>query len=153
MYSDSFMEVILQEDIPTLGKAGEIVKVREGYGRNFLLPTQKAILADRTNLKELEHHKKVIASRQAKANKEAIELKGKIEGTFITISKEVGEEEKLFGSVTSIEIAETLRTRGFSIDKKMIHLEEPIKTIGTHEVQIRLKPEVHATVKVIVAKK
>ncbi len=147
------MEVILREDIPTLGKAGEIVKVREGYGRNFLLPTQKAILADRNNLKQLEHHKKVIASRQAKANKEAVDLKGKLEGVSLTISKEVGEEDKLFGSVTSIEIAETLRTRGFTIDKKMIHLEEPIKTIGTHEVQIRLKPEVHATVKVIVAKK
>ena len=147
------MEVILQEDVPTLGKAGEIVKVREGYGRNYLLPTRKAILADKTQIKQLEHHKKMIGAKQAKAHKEATELKIKLEGASVTIAKEVGEEEKLFGSVTSLEITEALQKEGFSIDKKSIQLAEPIKSIGVHEVQIRLKPEVSATLKVWVVKK
>src|SRR4029453_2044860 len=113
------MEVILQEDIPTLGKAGEIVKVREGYARNFLLPRKKAVLAARKNIKELEHHQKKIGARQAKIAKQAGEIKAKLENHSVTIAKEAGEEDKLFGSVTSSEIAEALCNEGFAVDKRM----------------------------------
>ena len=147
------MEVILQEDIPTLGKAGEIVKVREGYGRNFLLPQRKAILADRKNVKQLEHHQKVIAAKQTKIAKQADELRSKLEGHSVTIAKEVGEEDKIFGSVTSHEIAEALRLEGFPVDKRMVHLTEPLKSIGVFDVPVRLLTEVTATVKVWVVKK
>lgn len=147
------MQVILQEDIPTLGKAGEIVKVREGYGRNYLLPTKKAILADQSSMKALEHHKRAIAARQAKLQKHAGELKAKLDQHSITIAKEAGEEGKLFGSVTSQEIAEVLREGGYAIEKRMIQIEEPIKAIGVYEVPIRLLTEVSASVKVWVVKK
>jgi len=147
------MEVILQEDIPTLGKAGEIVKVKEGYARNFLLPNKKAVLADRKNMKELEHHKKVIAARQSKLLKQAAEWKAKLESHSVTIAKEAGEEDRLFGSVTAHEIAESLRNDGFPVDKRMIEIAEPIKAIGIFEVPVKLQPEVAAVVKVWVVKK
>jgi large subunit ribosomal protein L9 len=147
------MEVILQEDIPTLGKAGEVVKVREGYGRNYLLPQKKAVLADRKNLKQLEHHQKVIAAKQTKIAKQAGELKAKLEGHSITLAKEAGEEDKLFGSVTALEVAELLRLEGFPIDKRMVHLTDPIKSIGVFDVPVRLLTEVTATIKVWVVKK
>ncbi len=147
------MEVILQEDISTLGKAGEIVKVRDGYARNFLFPQKKAIKADRSNVKQLDHHKKVIANRQSKVMKAANELRGKLEGYVVHISKEVGEEGKLFGSVTSLEIAEQLKAGGFEIDKKMIQLSEPLRSLGDFEVSVRLFTDVVAMVKVSVVKK
>jgi len=147
------MEVILQEDIPTLGKAGEIVKVREGYGRNYLLPQKKAVLADRKNIKQLEHHQKAIAAQQAKISKQADEIRSKLEGHSVTIAKEAGEEDKLFGSVTAHEIAESLRMEGFAIDKRMVHLAEPIKAIGVFDVPVKLLTDVTATVKVWVVKK
>ncbi len=147
------MEVILQEDISTLGKAGEIVKVREGYGRNYLLPRKKAVLADLKNIRELDHHKKVIARKQAKLIKGAQDLKEKLEALVVTLTKEVGAEDKLFGSVTSHEIADSLRLQGFPIEKKMVHIEEPIKTVGNFEVPVRLQTEVTANLKVSVVKK
>jgi len=147
------MEVILQEDIPTLGRAGEIVKVRDGYGRNYLLPTHKAVLADLKNKNQLEHHKKVIAAKQAKLVKSAQELKAKLDQHSMTFAKEAGEEDKLFGSVTSMEIAENLKAAGYSIDKRMIQLEDTIKTLGEFKVPIRLQHEVIAAVKVVVTKK
>lgn len=147
------MEVILQEDISTLGRAGEIVKVRDGYARNFLFPKKKAILADRSNLKQLEHHKKAIAIRQGKVVKSANELKSKLEGAVISLTKDAGEENKLFGSVTTMEIVEQLKQQGFAVDKKMIHLEEPIRALGDFQVPVRLYTDVVATVKVSVVKK
>ncbi len=147
------MEVILQEDISTLGKAGEIVKVRDGYARNFLFPKKKAILADRSNLKQLEHHKKAIAIRQGKVVKAANELKSKLEGATISLVKDAGEEGKLFGSVTSMEIVEQLKQQGFTVDKKMLQLEEPIRALGDFQVPVRLYTDVVATVKLSVVKK
>jgi large subunit ribosomal protein L9 len=147
------MEVILQETISTLGKAGEIVKVKEGYARNYLLPLKKAVLANRKNVKELDHHQKAIAAKQSKLVAGADSLKAKLEGHAVTIAKETGEEDKLFGSVTSHEIAESLTLAGYTIDKKMIHLEHPIKAIGVFDVPVRLHSEVTATVKVWVVKK
>ena len=147
------MEVILQEDIPTLGKAGEIVRVREGYARNYLLPRKKAVLADRKNVRELEHHQKKISARQAKTAKQAGEIKAKLENHSVTIAKEAGEEDKLFGSVTALEIAEALRNDGFAVDKRMIEIADPIKAIGVFDVPVHLHADTRAVVKVWVVKK
>lgn len=147
------MQLILQEDVYNLGKAGEIVKVREGYGRNFLLPQKKAVIANPKNIVEMEHHKKVIASQQAKRVKEAEGHKSKIESLLITITKEAGEENKLFGSVTSLEIAEALLVQGIQVDKRLIHISEPIKALGDFEVSVRLVGDVSAKIKIQVVKK
>lgn len=147
------MEVILQEDISTLGRAGEIVKVRDGYARNYLFPQKKAVLADRSNVKQLDHHKKMIAHRQGKVIKAANDLKQKLEGFVVTLAKEVGEEDKLFGSVTSMEIVEQLKNSGFTIDKRMIHLQEPVRTLGDFEIPVKIYTDVVATVKLSVVKK
>jgi len=147
------MEIILKEDVPSLGKAGQIVKVREGYGRNFLLPSKKAVLANPKNVKELEHYKKMIAAKQSKLAKQANEVKAKLDQFIVNLSKEVGEEGKLFGSVTSQEIAEALRLAGFSVDKRSIHLAEPIRALGDFQVSIKLHSEVNADVKVVVSAK
>lgn len=147
------MEIILKEDVPSLGKAGQIVKVREGYGRNFLLPSKKAVLANPKNVKELEHYKKMIAAKQSKLAKQANEVKTKLDQFVVNLSKEVGEEGKLFGSVTSQEIAEALRLAGFSVDKRSIHLAEPIRALGDFQVSVKLHSEVSADVKVVVSAK
>ncbi len=147
------MEIILKEDVPSLGKAGQIVKVREGYGRNFLLPSKKAVVANPKNVKELEHYKKMIAAKQSKLAKQASEVKAKLDQFVVNLSKEVGEEGKLFGSVTSQEIAEVLRLAGFSVDKRSIHLSEPIRALGDFQVSVKLHSEVSADVKVVVSAK
>lgn len=147
------MEVILQEDVINLGKAGDVVKVREGYGRNFLLPKKKAVVADSKNINQLEHHKRVAAAKQAKVRKFATELADKLSKVSITIAREVGEEEKLFGSVTAKDVADALRGEGFTIDRHDIELSEPIKQLGIFEVSIKLHSEVKGIVKVWVVKK
>lgn len=147
------MEVILQEDIVSLGKAGDIVKVRDGYARNFLFPRKKAVEADPKNLNQLEHHKKAIAARQLKVKKGAEELSKKISALSITISREAGEEDKLFGSVTTKDIADALRNEGVVIDRHNIQIEQPIKQLGIFDVVVKLHSEVAGTVKVWVVKK
>ena len=147
------MQLILQEDIGTLGRAGDIVNVRDGYGRNFLLPKKKAVLADPKNVKELEHQKRAVASKQIKAKKAAEELAAKFSSVSLTIARDAGEEDKLFGSVTVKDIAEALRNEGYTIDRYAIELKTPIKQIGIFEVPVRLHSEVTATVKVWVVKK
>lgn len=147
------MQVILQEDIQKLGKAGDVVNVRDGYGRNFLLPKKKAIIAQPNNLKQLEHQKKVVAALQLKRKKEAEVLSGKIAALSITIGREAGEEDKLFGSVTTKDVSEALRNEGFIVDRHDLVLEAPIKQLGIFEIPIKLHPEVTGTVKVWVVKK
>ena len=147
------MQVILQEDVASLGKAGEVVRVRDGYGRNFLLPKGKAVLADPKNLKMLEHQKRVVAAKEAKRKTSAEELAAKIGSLSLTINREAGEAEKLFGSVTTKDIAEALRREGYNIDRRDINLDEPIKQLGIFDVPIRLHPEVTGTVKVWVVAK
>jgi len=147
------MQVILQEDVASLGKAGEVVKVRDGYGRNFLLPKGKAVLADPKNLKMLEHQKRVVAAKEAKRKSSAEDLAAKIGSLSLTISREAGEAEKLFGSVTTKDIAEALRREGYNIDRRDINLDEPIKQLGIFDVPVRLHPEVIGTVKVWVVAK
>lgn len=145
--------MILQIDVPALGRAGDVVSVKEGYGRNYLIPQKKAVLADPENLRMLEHQKKVVAANQQKLKKHAEEIKDKINKTTLTIARETAEEEKLFGSVTTKDIADALRKEGLAVDRHAIHLEHPIKSIGIYDVEIKLHPEVTGTVKVWVVKK
>lgn len=146
------MEVILKEDIKSVGKAGEVIKVSPGFARNFLLPQGKAALANPQNLKELEHHKRAIQAKQEKLKKQAVQLAEKISALSLTIKKEAGEEEKLFGSVTNKELAEALQKEGIAIDRRQIQLEDPIKTIGVFDVPVRLHSEVTTHLKVWVVK-
>ncbi len=146
------MQVILREDIPTLGKAGEVVKVRDGYGRNFLLPQKKAVLADAKNLKAVEAQKKHIEAQRLKDRTKADEASAKIAGIELTIARDVGSNDRLFGSVTKVEIVAALRERGIQIDKHLIELEAPIKTIGGFDVGVKLHPEVRSTFKLWVVR-
>lgn len=146
------MQVILREDIPTLGKAGEVVKVRDGYGRNFLLPRKKAVLADAKNLKAVEVQKKQIEAQRAKDRQGAEQVASKLGGLELTLEREVGSNDRLFGSVTKVEISAALREKGIQVDKHLIELEAPIKTIGTYEVGVKLHPELRATFKLWVVR-
>ena len=142
------MEVILMEDIPELGKIGDVIKVKNGYGRNFLIPKKKAIQATTRNLKKLQHEKQLAQQRSQHVQQNAETLREKLGALTCVIRKAAGETGKLFGSVTSMDIAAFLNDQGLAIDKKQIQLEEPIKTVGSFEVPIRLMEGVMATLKV-----
>jgi large subunit ribosomal protein L9 len=142
------MKIILREDVRALGKSGELVEVRNGYGRNFLLPRGMAVLASEKNLKHLEHERAVITAKNAKLKAGAVEQAKKIGAAQVKIARKVGEQEKLFGSVTTLDIADALAAQGVKVDRRQIHLAEPIKTIGSFEVEIRLHPEVPTKIKV-----
>ncbi|MDQ3265339.1 MAG: 50S ribosomal protein L9 [Myxococcota bacterium] len=146
------MKLILREDVDNLGKVGDLVTVKPGYGRNFLLPRKLAVLASTTNVKAVEHDRAVIAARQAKLKGAAEEQAKKLEAVEIKISRKVGEQDKLFGSVTGLDVAEALSAKGQKVDRRTIHLPEPIKTVGMHTVEIRLHKDVVAKVKLQVAK-
>ncbi|MBM4350456.1 MAG: 50S ribosomal protein L9 [Deltaproteobacteria bacterium] len=142
------MQVILLEDIPSLGKVGDQVKVSDGYGRNFLIPKKKAVFATEKNLKALQHEKALVQHRLGKMKKDAVKMAQEIENLSCTFAKTVGESGKLFGSVTSMEIEAFLKENGMEVDRKKIVLEEPIKNLGMHTVAIKLQPEVIAHLKV-----
>jgi large subunit ribosomal protein L9 len=142
------MKVILREDIDGLGKSGELVTVKDGFGRNFLLPRKKAVLASEQNMRQLEHEKSVITARNAKLKGAAEELAKKVGSIKVTIKRKVGEQNKLFGSVTALDLAEAIAAQGQQIDRRGIHLPEPIKTVGSHEVELRLHHDVVAKIKV-----
>lgn len=144
------MKVILQEDVPSLGSTGDVKDVRDGYGRNFLLPRKLAVLADPKNTRRLEHQKRVAASRHAKVMAGAKDLAAKINGTPISIKRQGGAEDKIFGSVTNIDIAEALAAQGIEVERKHVVLDEPIRNVGVFQVPVRLLREVEATVKVYV---
>jgi large subunit ribosomal protein L9 len=146
------MKVILKSDIERLGKAGEVVNVAVGYARNYLFPQGKALEASARNMEVIEVEKKNIAKVQERKKSESEALAGKLEQLSLTISKQAGENDKLFGTVTSMEIAGALEKEGHEIDKRKIMLEEPIKTLGIYSVPIRLHAEVTAQVKVWVVK-
>ena len=147
------MQVILRDDMDNLGKSGEVVNVKEGYARNYLLPRGHAIKATDGDIKRVEHEKRVIASRTAKLAKEAQAEADKLSSVSVQIARAVGEEDKLYGSVTSRDIAEALAEKGVKVDSKKIHLDEPLKTLGMSEVQVKLGRGVNATIKVWVVKK
>jgi len=142
------MQVILLEDIPSLGKIGDMVKVSDGYGRNYLIPKKKAVFATEKNLKALQHEKSLVQQRLGKIKKDAVKMVQEIEKLSCTFAKNVGESGKLFGSVTSMEIEAFLKENGMDVDRKKIILEEPIKNLGMYTVAIKLQPEVTAHLKV-----
>lgn len=142
------MQVILREDVPNLGRTGEMVTVRDGYGRNFLIPRGLAVVATSRNMNRLEHDRRVIEQRERKLAASADSIKQQIEKASVTIAKQVGADEKLFGSVTTREIVEALKGQSLDVDRKSIQLDEPIRSLGVHEVQIRLRRGASATLKV-----
>jgi large subunit ribosomal protein L9 len=142
------MKVILLENIPSLGKAGDLVKVSDGYGRNYLVPQKKAILATEKSLKVIEHQKRLVQQRMDKVKKDAEKLGRQIEKLSCTFAKTVGESGKLFGSVTSMDVENYLKENGIEVDRKKIILEEPIKNLGMFTVPIKLNSEVTAHLKV-----
>ena len=146
------MKVILRQDVEKLGNKGEIKNVSEGYARNFLLPKNLVFAATEANIKLIEADKKKQALKLEKQKNEFIKLADNIKKVSLTISKQVGEENKMFGAVTSDDIAEALKSEGIEIDKRKIELAEPIKSLGVYSVDIKLHSEVTATVKVWVVK-
>lgn len=146
------MKVILREDVDKLGRMGDLVNVADGYARNFLLPRNMAALATTKNIKSLEHEKRVIADRVKKEKMAAEEEAKEISAVSVSIPVQVGEEGKLFGSVTSKDIADAIAAQGFEIDKRRIQLEKPIKEIGTFMVPVKVHHDVTAQVKVEVIK-
>ncbi|MBW1681251.1 MAG: 50S ribosomal protein L9 [Deltaproteobacteria bacterium] len=144
------MEVILQKDFEELGLEGEIVKVAGGYGRNYLIPKGFAVEATPQNLKALDLKRKKIEIRRLKATEEAEKVKEELAGKVITLTQKAGEEGKLYGSVTSMDIAAALDKEGVVIDRKKIVLERPIKSLGEFEVPVKLYPGVSCQLKVVV---
>lgn len=144
------MEVILKEDIVNLGKMGEVVRVRDGYARNYLLPRGLVLMANKKNLKGFDHQKRVIGAQMEKVVKQAQGLSDKLAAVSLIIAVKTGEEGKLFGSVTNMDIERALREKGFDIERRKIHLDEPIKNLGDFEVPIRLAADVTATIRVSV---
>lgn len=145
------VQVILSEDVPNLGRTGDVVKVRAGFARNYLLPRHLAVEANQKNLREFEHNKSVSMLRRERQKTHALTLKEKVEALALVIKARAGEEGKLFGSVTNIDIERALREQGFDIARRKIQLPEPLKRLGEFQVAIRLEAEVEASLKVEVA--
>ena len=146
------MEVILKEDVPKLGHRGDVVKVAEGYGRNYLLPRKLAIEASQSNKAVIEQMKQSAVRRSAVEKADSEDLAKQLETVTLTFARKAGEKDHLFGSVTSSDIAEALEQKGFNIDRRKIQLQEPLKSIGEFDVPIRLHRDVTSRVKVAVAK-
>lgn len=145
------MEIILTENVEGLGNIGDLVKVKPGYARNFLVPRGLAVKADPRNVKELEHQKRQMERKLQRVTQAAEVLKSKIEGNPIQVTHKAGEEGKLYGSVTSMELEAKLAEKGIEIDRKRILLAEPIKSLGEHDVPVKLDAGVVATIKLTVA--
>lgn len=144
----AMMQIILTKDVDTLGRAGDLIRVKPGYGRNFLLPRGLALLATAANIRQLEHHRREIAAQQAKVRAEHEAQAALLKEVVVAIPRKVGAEDKLFGSVSTKDIAAALAAQKMMIDRKLIKLADPIKTIGEHEVEIRFSAEVSVKIKV-----
>jgi large subunit ribosomal protein L9 len=136
------MKVILRENVENLGRGGEVVEVKPGYGRNFLLPRGLAVPANTRNVRELEHQKQVASAKAAKAKASAEAVAKRLAETPVTLKRKVGEQDKLYGSVTAMDVAEALAARGLQLDRRAIDLAEPIKTVGAFEIPVKLHHEV-----------
>ena len=147
------MEVILARDIDALGSIGDVIKVKDGYARNFLIPKKMVYAATKSNLKKIEIEKKHKTDEEEKRFSEAQGLAGKLSGTSCTVTVEVNDLEKLYGAVSEIDIAKALEADGHNIDKKDIVLEKPIEELGIFDVGIKLHPQVIAKIRVWVTKK
>ena len=144
------MKIILRQDVDSLGMEGQVFDVADGYARNFLIPRGIALEATQQNLKFMEAQRKKIEEKRLKAKEEAEKAKLSLSELVITIAQKAGEEDKLYGSVTSMDIADQLVKRGIQIDRKRIRLDRPIKTLGEFAVPVKLHPEVTASIKVVV---
>jgi large subunit ribosomal protein L9 len=144
------MEVILKEDIATLGKIGEVVRVRDGYARNYLLPRGLVLEANKRNLKTFEHQKKIVTDQKQKITRHAQAVGDQLAGVSLVIPMKVGEEGKLFGSVTTMQIEKALKVKGLNVDRRKIHLEAPIKVVGDYQVAVRLSADLTVPLKVSV---
>ena len=144
------MEVILKEDILNLGKIGELVRVRDGYARNYLLPRGLVLIANKKNLKTFDHQKKLVADQKQKTMRQAQSAADQLTGISLVIPMKVGEEGRLFGSVTNIQIEKALKAKGLNVDRRKIHLDEPIKTVGDYEVPVRLAADLTVPLKLSV---
>ena len=145
------VKLILKQDVVNLGHAGDLVSVKPGYARNYLLPQGKAIPATEGRVRELEHHRRIIAENVEKERKGLEAERARLDGVVLEVTANVGEEGKLFGSVTSAQVAELLAEKGFTVDRRKIALDEPIKEVGEHAVPIRLHRELVAHVQVKVS--
>ncbi|HNR33614.1 MAG TPA: 50S ribosomal protein L9 [Candidatus Hydrogenedentes bacterium] len=145
------MKVILSQDVPNVGKMGATVNVADGFARNYLLPRKLAVGANSASAKQIEHELRIIRKREEKRRAILMEMAKKLEGVTVEIKARAGEEEKIFGSVTAAHIAEKLGEMGFDVDRKIIALEEPIKSLGIFGVPVKLASGIEATVKVWVS--
>jgi len=146
------MQIILKDDVKDLGLIGDVVNVKDGYARNYLIPKGFAVEASARNIKALEHEKKKIQEHIKKAKTKAEELVSNLSSTTITIKAKVGEGDKLFGSVTTMDIADALAKEGIDIDRKRIMLDEPLKRVGTYTINVKIHPESSAKLNVQVEK-
>jgi large subunit ribosomal protein L9 len=146
------MEAILKEDVIKLGSRGDVVKVAEGYGRNFLLPRKLAIEANAGNKKVVEQMRAASVRRSAKEKAQAEELSKQFDGLSVSFQRRSGENDQLFGSVTSGDIAEALEKKGFSLDRRKIQIHEPLKTVGEFTIPVKLHKDVTAHLKVVIEK-
>ena len=145
------MQVILREDIPNLGRPGDVVKVRDGYARNFLLPRSLAVEANPRNLRAFEHEKRIGLTRREAVRKDALKIKERVEAISISVGARAGEEGKLFGSITNIDIERALREKGLDIERRKIVLQEPIKQLGDFTITIKIDSETEASLKLTVS--
>ncbi len=139
------MEVILREDVPQLGAMGEVVKVKPGFARNFLLPRGLALEANRRNLAALEHQKRVVAAKRERERKAALGIADQIEGLVLEIRARAGEEDRLYGSVTNMDIERLLADQGVRVDRRRVDLSDPIKRLGTYRISVGIAHDVKAT--------
>lgn len=146
------MQIILQEDVEKLGTRGQLVEVAEGYARNFLLPRKLALEANSGNLKRLEKMRAAFAKKEATEQEAAATLAGLLANVSVELARKAGENDQLFGSVTSADISEALAAKGYNVDKRKIALADPIKLVGEFDVPVKLHREVSATIKVVVRK-
>jgi large subunit ribosomal protein L9 len=144
------MKIILREDVEKLGKAGEVVKVKDGYGRNYLIPRQLAVLANVRNMKALDHDRRTIETRAKKTKKAAEATAATLSAVSLILPAKAGEEGKLFGAITSRDIAEALGKAGVTVDRKAIQLADPIKQVGDYKVKIRVAADVFPEISVSV---
>jgi large subunit ribosomal protein L9 len=143
----SQVKLILRESVPSLGEAGDVVSVKPGYARNYLIPLGKAIFATESGVRELEHHQRVVAQKVAKELKELEAVRARIESLSLEVKARAGEEGKLFGSVTALQIGELLAEQGIEVDRRRIELPEPIKELGEHSVGVKLHRDLVAQIK------
>jgi large subunit ribosomal protein L9 len=146
------MEVILRADVPKLGHCGEVVTVAEGYARNYLLPRKMAVMASAGNKKVIEQEKVAAVRREVSDKAQAEQLAKMLADVTVVVARKAGEEDQLYGSVTSIDVAEALQAKGYTVDRRKIHVEDPIKTLGEFQVPLRLHHDVEATVKLQVVR-